>query len=653
MRTLQKCRLLSTSQHQNKYLPDVRKRKPENATEHSKTNPLKQDQTQRIGYSKIKDDSMLQAQTTKFGHYQSRATMNTINHDIAMYKKERMTEGSKISVPSITGYLKPKCFSLASGDGATDEYAYRQRRNALERIYDNEDNLAMANFVLSYAGRSTIAPWSTKENYEYLVGTSNCMSTFQDDSSRDNSKMLLSMYMFSSDLFSERLATDLVPILSNFKKVHIGRHEQYLRLIDPRCPLYFFTQQQNMTYHSIKNWIIPHWQNPSGDVTLMSLGLCNHNVQGASQEIVMPYILADVNDGVIKCGVIRDIHSKNIDMEIDKIFKMIPTTSNFVIPFLWNGVHSATNTYLSFRMQNIQDEDGHAEDVIATETHKLYSTFFIQPSKKQISKRQEVFVDRYQKNIHLMRMMNNAANRNFACFLIEREYPDMQDCGVRGARRNNVHDKKSQVQHMYENHGTYPHHVLFPRKPHRDGFPKSKWQRTEIYPCLYGLSKTPENNERICNDNKLKEFGRYKKDFQERQMLKLDPEWYDELFSDWHEVEGKNYMLEIAIYLEYMRYHLDLMYNQPLSEIPYEQHKYLGNRQYEKIQLYGDTRDWEIEFLEKELGSLGDTYYSADGTWSYTQEYEQASTEQSASLRAAAGKRMDTDVAESDRWETL
>ena len=82
-------------------------------------------------------------------------------------------------------------------------------------------------------------------------------------------------------------------------------------------------------------------------------------------------------------------------------------------------------------------------------------------------------------------------------------------------------------------------------------------------------------------------------------------------------------------------------------------HLYLGNRQYEKIQLYGDTRDWEIEFLEKELGSLGDTYYSADGTWSYTQEYEQASTEQSAGLRAAAGKRMDTGVSEQDRFDSF
>ena len=163
--------------------------------------------TQKLQDSKnlnLKDDSpLMKPIVTKFGRYQSQSTVNTINHDIALYPRQnsllseitKPSPDSKLSVPSITGYLKPKTFSLASGDGATDEYAYRQRRNALERIYDNEDNLAMANFILSYAGRSTIAPWSTKENYEYLVGTANCMSTFQDDQSRDNSKMLLSMYI--------------------------------------------------------------------------------------------------------------------------------------------------------------------------------------------------------------------------------------------------------------------------------------------------------------------------------------------------------------------------------------------------------------------------------------------------------------------------
>lgn len=456
------------------------------------------------------------------------------------------------------------------------------------------------------------------------------MSTFQDDQSRDNSKMLLSMYMFSSDLFSERLASDLVPILANFKKIHIGRHEQYLRLLDPRCPLYFLSPSQHMCYHSLKNWVIPHWQNPSGDTTIACIGLANHNVQGASQEIVMPYILADVNDGVYAAGVVRDIHSKNIDAEMDKIFKHIPETSNFVIPMLWNGIHGNTNTYLSFRMKNMMDDDGHAEDVIATETQKLYATYFIQPNKKAISKRQEIYVDRYHKNTVLLRMMFTAANRNFACLLVDREYPDMADCGVRVNRKNFssslLGDKKSRVQSVYDYHGIYQHHVLFPKRPHREGFPKTKWQRTEIYPALYGLSKTPENNERLSNDTVLKDFGRMRTDFQERQMLKLDPEWYDELFANWHITEGKNFLLEQALFLEYMRYHLDLMYNQPLAEIPFEQHKYLGNRQYEKILMYGDTRDWEIEFLEKELGDLGDSYYTADGTWSYQKEYEQAST---------------------------
>merc|ERR1712226_964769 len=191
----------------------------------------------------------------------------------------------------------------------------------------------------------------------------------------------------------------------------------------------------------------------------------------------------------------------------------------------------------------------------------------------------------------------------------------------------------------------YPN-IMMPKRPGRQGFGKTQWVKNEMYSTLYGLTKTPENNMPLCNDTVLRHYGRKNKNFQERQMLKFDPEFYDHLFNDWHEYEGFNYLLEVSMFMEYMRYHLDLMYNQPLAEIPYEQHKYLGNRQYEKMQQWGDSRDWELEYMEKILGNLEGSYYSADGSWAYQQEYEMQSDAGSRGLRDVMEGRTEKEVGE-------
>jgi len=469
--------------------------------------------------------------------------------------------------------FKPRTFLMHEHSAKDDDYQYKMRRDRLEEIYDSEDNLHKANFVLSYAGRSTLAPWSTKNNYEYLTGTKELLHMYHVDEGRDNSKMLLSMYMFSSDLFTKRRALELIPILSNFRNLDVDRHERSLREIDPRCPMWFLSKNKSCTYHQINEHIVPYWHDPDGEVKsdMICLGLHTVNTAGGHQEVVLSYIIAGTQSEAYAHGLINGITLDNLDSKVDSVFQKIDLKTTYVFPFIHNGIVSATNTYLAFR-QHVEDEDALAEDVLYTGQESLYMAFYESSGRRHLIKRQEEFALRYSKNVKLLQAIE----------ILTMKYTR------RHLRLRNA-ETASKIRKS---------NIIFP-KAFGNAQSKTKWHKSEYYPALYGLIKSPETSLGLTNDTTLKQLGRTDPGFQERLIKKLDPQYYYELIRDWKVYRGKNYLIELSQFMEYFRYHIDLMAKDPIDDIPFEDHKKLGNIEYEKNKIFGSIKDYEIEYLKR------------------------------------------------------